>query len=102
MSNIKMQLQIIGAVSGTFKNDDDKQQDYGSVHVLQDNETSPDGKTKGIGYKADKFSADPSVFEVIKNAGKLPATFDCEVTLKTSAQGVKIKVLSAKPLAKVA
>lgn len=91
----KMIVNVVGASRGSFKNDEDKQQEYASVFVLEDLKADAARGMEAVGYRSDKYSATPEAFAGIKGQ-KLPAEFICEVETRTTQQGMKIKLLNAK------
>ena len=88
MQGMKMQFQVTGVAAGSFTNDDKKQQDYCSVHVLQ-----PLDGDKAVGFSANKLSADSAVFDVLKGCN-FPVNVIADVSMKpvSGAQGFRMRV----------
>lgn len=89
----QMQVHVLGAEYGTFQDDDKNQRSYCSLHVGQ----QIDGE-RGVGFKTEKFSADPKVFEKVKG-GPFPMACVLDITTRSAgaAGGMKIKVVDARP-----
>jgi hypothetical protein len=90
-----MIVNVVGAARGSFKNDAEQQQQYAQVYVLESLKGDTTRDLEAVGMKADKYSATPEAFSAIKGA-KLPSKFVCEVETRQTAQGMKIKLLTAE------
>lgn len=84
---MQMQLDIAGAESGTFTNQETGEVvRWCAVYASQ-----PFEQGKGVGVKTERLKADASVYDALKTA-KLPAKVNCEVSMRATQNGHALKV----------
>lgn len=89
-------VEVVGAVSGAFIDDEKNRRTYAKVHVLENLKADPTRDLEAIGKKADTYTATPEAYAVIKGH-RLPSRFICDIESTTSAtKGTKIKIVSAE------
>ncbi len=79
-----MDLYILNVGGGSFENDKGQDQEYGNVHVLDEEIVK---EKKFAGQRVTKLSASPELIHHIKDA--VPGKFNC-ITQLTSQGKIKI------------